>query len=82
MRKVRLVVQICNGARQTLLGDRLESVKAVNLCGYVIHGLRDIGRWAEGLVALFNPDGREVSGPVVHILKELTVDRSNEAKIV
>jgi hypothetical protein len=50
--------------------------------GGMVHRLADAARWTQGLVAHLDTDGPHISSPVVHVLEELAVDRSQVRKIV
>lgn len=54
----------------------------MSLGGDMIHRLADAARWAEGLVAFLDAHGTQFSGPVVHVLEELTVDRLQVREII
>ena len=80
--EVRVVVQVRDGAREICLPNSLEQPEVVNLRGDMVHRLADAVWWTAGLVALLEADGSHISGLDVHVLEDLTVDRSQVRKVV
>jgi hypothetical protein len=74
--EVRVVVQIRDSAREICLGNRRELLEAVNFRSDIVHWPADTARRTERLVALLDANGPHISGPGVHVLEELAVDRS------
>lgn len=82
MGKVRVVVQVRDGASELSFGNIPEPVEPVDLSSYMGHRLADAARGTEGLAAFLDADCPHITRPDVHVLKELTVNRAQVQQIV
>lgn len=82
MGEVYVVVQVGDGECEVSLGYSFELASPVDLCGDMGHRLADIAWRTEGFATFLDADGPHNTGPNVHVLKTLAVDRSQVREII
>lgn len=82
MGEVHVVVQVGDGGCEVSLGNSFELVEPVDLCGDMGHRLANAAWRTEGFATFLDADGPHITGPDVHVLKKLAVDRSQIRQIV
>lgn len=81
--EVRIVIEVGNLAGQAPFVKRAESVGLYDPVGDVVEGLLDAEWRAERLaLALVDPDCSEFTGPLVDVLEQMPMDRSQMAEII